>query len=78
MKLLIFLLLFLFIQKIATINCIGGRIVGGICQCTKGYKNYNGRCLNKPPVRCIDGEIINNRCICPGRTKLMNGRCSKI
>ena len=78
MKSLIFLLFFLFIEKIATISCIGGRIVSGICKCPKGLKLYSGMCVNKIPVKCEGGTIKDNSCICPARTKLINGRCEKI
>jgi len=75
MKLLCFLLLFLFIEKIATFSCIGGRIVGGVCKCGEGYTFYSGKCMKEIPVRCEGGVVKGKRCTCPARTKLINGRC---
>ncbi len=77
-EILIFLLLLLFAKKIITISCIGGRVVGGVCKCPTGFRNYGGRC-SKPnthsTVRCSGGHVSGNKCTCYNGKKLKNGVC---
>ena len=80
-EILIFLLLLLCIENITTISCIGGRVVGGVCKCSSGYRNNGGRCVKQstiPSVKCSGGTVSGNKCTCPSRKKLKNGVCVKV
>ena len=73
-EILVFLLLLLFIEKIIAISCIGGRVVGGVCKCPTGYRNYGGKC-SKNTIRCSGGHVSGNKCVCPLKKKWKNGAC---
>ena len=63
------------------VSCIGGRVIGGFCYCPKGYKKYNGNCLNSDTikaVKCQGGIVFGKRCKCPQKKKLINGICVSI
>ena len=85
-ELYIFLILLLFSQILfgkLVVNptpdkCIGGRIVGGNCNCYYGYRLYNGTCVKEVKPACIGGTFIGNACKCPPRKRLVSGRCELI
>ena len=60
------------------IKCVGGRIVGGVCVCSKGYNKVNGVCVKRKTVSCKGGRIIHNICKCPLKTRYIKGACEKI
>ena len=62
-------------EPVLTISCIGGRIVGGKCNCPSGTRFYNGRCAFSIIPPCHGGWVKSMHCICPSRTRYVNGFC---